>query len=238
MRVLLFLFFFLFGSFLFSKESVKKQVQIDLYTSVPVKKASPQTEAAVFSDKNFVYQQSVKPSQNGIELFLQWLTDMLGKSFFKTPENSYTAVKFLFIGFFVAGVFFVLYQSNFRKMFYLKSKNITNNSFSDMPEDLNTIDILWLIQKAFNEKDYRLAMRWYFLYALQTLSSAQKIVWVPSKTNSEYQNELQNQELKKEFHQLTHTFEHVWYGGHLTTENTYMDYKNKTERFISYVKKN
>lgn len=73
-------------------------------------------------------------------------------------------------------------------------------------------DIRALIQKALDDKNYRLAIRYYYLYILQLMSEKELIDWQLQKTNHDYENEIQKPDLKKAFTQITRWYDYVWYG--------------------------
>lgn len=87
--------------------------------------------------------------------------------------------------------------------------------FVTLSEDEHIIkneDIQALIQKAIDSRDYRLAVRYYYLYVLQLLSGKGLIDWQLQKTNHDYENEIQKTELRKAFAKITHLYDYVWYG--------------------------
>lgn len=73
-------------------------------------------------------------------------------------------------------------------------------------------DIQVLIQKALDAKDYRLAVRYSYLYMLQLMSEQEVIDWQLQKTNHDYENEIQKPDLKKAFGKITRLYDYVWYG--------------------------
>ena len=81
--------------------------------------------------------------------------------------------------------------------------------------------------------NYRLAIRWCFLKALQWLNTENKITWHPAKTNIDYQLELKDKNLISEFISLNRVFEYVWYGEMNACEKLCHEYKTKVEKFIS-----
>ena len=69
-----------------------------------------------------------------------------------------------------------------------------------------------MLEKALEEKQYRLAVRLTFLIVLQQLSDAGQIHWQADKTNRSYLNEISDQALRQPFANLTRLYEYVWYG--------------------------
>jgi hypothetical protein len=105
--------------------------------------------------------------------------------------------------------------------FFVKSnmqgmdKNRKNPNVVSLSEDEHIIkneDIQQLIKNALAEQNYRLAIRYYYLYILQLLSEREMIDWQQQKTNDDYLAELSESALKNEFGKATLLYDYVWYG--------------------------
>lgn len=105
--------------------------------------------------------------------------------------------------------------------FFVKSnmqgmgKNRKNPNVVSLSEDEHIIkneDIQQLIKNALAEQNYRLAIRYYYLYILQLLSEREMIDWQQQKTNDDYLSELSESALKNEFGKATLLYDYVWYG--------------------------
>ena len=71
---------------------------------------------------------------------------------------------------------------------------------------------LFLIIKAEEANDYRLAIRLHYLKSLRLLDTLGKIIWRSGKTNHDYLLEIKDTELKEEFDNLSYIYEYSWYG--------------------------
>ncbi|WP_437399899.1 DUF4129 domain-containing protein [Flagellimonas lutimaris] len=105
--------------------------------------------------------------------------------------------------------------------FFIKSnmqgmgKNKKNPNVVSLSEDEHIIkneDIQQLIENALVDKNYRLAIRYYYLYILQLLSEKELIDWQQQKTNDDYIEELSKSNLKNDFGKATLLYDYVWYG--------------------------
>jgi len=96
-----------------------------------------------------------------------------------------------------------------------------------MEENIHEMDFDKLLHDALTQKDFRLAIRLYFLQGLKMLSDKQMIHWEPGKTNHDYLNELQTSELKKDFRELNYYFEYTWYGYFELTPDLFNRIKEK-----------
>ena len=73
-------------------------------------------------------------------------------------------------------------------------------------------DLFKLIKQAIELKNYRLAVRYYYLNILKQLEGKQLIVYEQQKTNEDYINEISKENIKKSFEKLTRLYDFVWYG--------------------------
>lgn len=212
----------------------KKIVQYDSLGVDSVRKASDGKEKEVFADKDFQYHEEAKESQNWFRAFFEWLLNkVFGKMSVKGTETAWQIVKWSFIALFVGGVIFVILKSKFRGLFRGDSKKLAGASFADLPEDIESINLDKLIDEALNSGNYRLAVRWCFLKSLQLLNQTKKITWRPSKTNIDYELELQDIDQREQFGKLSYVFEHVWYGEVQTGEKLFSSFRNEIEKFNS-----
>lgn len=90
------------------------------------------------------------------------------------------------------------------------SENIDNNNFER------------LIQKAKSENNYRLAVRYYFLWVLQSLSDKGLINWNKDKTNYDYFVELGSFPIKDDFFSNSHIYNYIWYGNFEMNQNEFL----------------
>jgi len=100
--------------------------------------------------------------------------------------------------------------------------------FTEDEEIIKTKDIQKLITKAFISKNYRLAIRYYYLLILQKASTSEVIVYEFDKTNTDYIAEITQKELSEQFIKVTDLYDHVWYGSFDISEE---DYKKAQKTF-------
>ena len=103
----------------------------------------------------------------------------------------------------------------------LKSKETPEVFFTEEEEIIKTKDIQLLIQKALEQKDYRLAVRYYYLLILKKLREAHLIEYEFDKTNSDYIAEITSEEMNTNFKKVTTLYDYIWYGSFKVTENDY-----------------
>ena len=88
----------------------------------------------------------------------------------------------------------------------------TGVSMGDDEEIIKNQNIQLLIDQALKDKNYRLAVRYYYLLTLQQLSGKELIDWQVQKTNHEYIYEIKNTQLRGQFVRLTDIYDYIWYG--------------------------
>jgi hypothetical protein len=79
-------------------------------------------------------------------------------------------------------------------------------------ENIHEMNFEQLIEESIKRSEYRVAIRYLYLYALKKLSDRHLIDWVPGKTNREYEVELQQNQAGSDFARLGYYFEYAWYG--------------------------
>ncbi|MHA3788714.1 DUF4129 domain-containing protein [Flavobacterium hauense] len=79
-------------------------------------------------------------------------------------------------------------------------------------EDIHQMDFRKLTAETKQAGNYRLAVRYYFLWLLKRMSDREIIDWHWDKTNSDYLYEIKNPDLKKDFEYLTYVYDYSWYG--------------------------
>lgn len=95
-----------------------------------------------------------------------------------------------------------------------------------------------LIQKALIAKDYRLAVRYWYLQILKLLSEKELIIWELQKTNSDYLYEISTQELKTPFATVTRWYDYIWYGDFDIDEHRYQKVAHSFDLLKNRLQKN
>ncbi|HEY5463894.1 MAG TPA: hypothetical protein VIJ95_11610 [Hanamia sp.] len=161
-------------------------------------------------------------SENQISAFNKILNSLPLKIFF-------WILALIFIGF--TG-YKVLFKNGIFSAKKNKSIEESGEDFSADLDDISKYDVL--ISEAEKRYDYNLAIRYFFLKTLKTLSERGLISFVPDKTNQEYLSEMRSNNYFEEFQSLTRNYEYLWYGKFLIEEKNYLLLK---EKFILFNKK-
>lgn len=174
---------------------------------------------AKYSDSDFNYiEKPVKVDTNAWDRFWNAVGRFLSNLFdFGNGPNSLSGLEIAMKVIAILIILFVVYLivktiiSKEGGWIFSKSSNkITVSETTE--ENIHSLDFNTLITKIKNEKNYRLATRYYYLWLLKTLSDRNIIEWDIEKTNGDYLNEISNLELKNEFQFLSYVYEYSWYG--------------------------
>lgn len=97
-------------------------------------------------------------------------------------------------------------------------------------------DIQALIQKALADNNYRLAIRYSYLYSLQLMSDKELIDWQIQKTNHDYLAEIKKPDLQKSFSKITRIYDYTWYGDFAIDEAKYQKAETVFSRLQTLLK--
>lgn len=116
-------------------------------------------------------------------------------------------------------------------------KNRTLNNYEDITaENIEHADINSLIKNAENNNDFRLAIRYYYLLVLKTLSLKNYITFEDDKTNAEYLNETSEKPFNKKFAYTSYLYNYIWYGEFPLNTNAYQEAKRHYTTLLKQLK--
>lgn len=108
---------------------------------------------------------------------------------------------------------------------------------SEEEEIIKSRNISELIIMAIADKDYRLAIRYYFLLILQQLTQKDLIEYEFGKTDSDYLRELEERHIQQQFKQLTRIYDFIWYGNFEATEAQFLRSRREFEKMQDLIRK-
>ncbi|MFC4720992.1 hypothetical protein ACFO5O_01560 [Geojedonia litorea] len=110
-------------------------------------------------------------------------------------------------------------------------------SFGDISVDsIEHIDVQALINEAESKNDYRLAIRYYYLLVLKTLSLKNYIKLEDDKTNAEYLNEIAQTHFSQGFAYTSYLYNYIWYGEFPLNNQQYAIAKQRFTNLLKDVK--
>lgn len=163
--------------------------------------------------------------------FLDWFKTDSGSSSFVFDEI--VNIVLLFLGIVALGfLIYYLNKKGFIRLFSKKETNVISEEFIE--ENIDQIDFNALTQKAKEVKDYRKAVRYYYLWMLKNWSQNNFIAYEPNKTTKRYVTEIEDQTNKTAFQYVSYIYENIWYGFHHISEN---DFSKIEAQFIQLINK-
>lgn len=141
------------------------------------------------------------------------------------------------LGILIVGlIVFALMKLPLRKLWDPSVKKL-NVGFEELEENIHEIDFDELIAQAIQDKAYRRGVRLLYLETLKELTAHKWIDWRINKTNYDYQQELFQTPLEKDFDALTLDYEYVWYGDFPVNESGFNSMRKTFEQFQQVVKR-
>lgn len=141
------------------------------------------------------------------------------------------ALAYLFVALVVVFIVLKMVGVDFTRLFVKKAAS-TGILHDILGNNIQSTDFETLIARSVAERDYRFAVRLYYLSTLKHLSEKGLISWELNKTNRSYTFEVQP-EHRPAFEYLTRQFEYVWYGDFTVFEGYYLKLKAEFDSFIS-----
>jgi hypothetical protein len=195
-----------------SKQVSKKPVKLAKDSSaVQVRRFNENPITTYAKQKEFIYDDVPQPSVNWWQRFWKWFWSLFDGAF--DSKNYGPLLKFGLIALVIGLVTFLII-----KILGLDLRILTGKSkkvaipYEESLENIHEIDFDDQLELAISQQNYRLAVRLLYLRTLKNLTDQQLIFWQPEKTNQTYVAELENQEHKVVFGDLTNQFEYIWYG--------------------------
>jgi len=181
-----------------------------------------------YSDKDFQYKENTpEKKDNSAPINLGIINALV---FFMSQ-----IFPFLLAGFIIFIIFkFILgFDIQFWKANHTSKKSKKKLIYEDA--DIHEVDLETLLQQSIDQKQFRLAIRYYYLTTLKGLSTKKMIVYHRDKTNSEYLFEIENTELRSKFSYLSYVYTYVWYGEFPVDEQHFKVAENKYQSFLNTI---
>jgi hypothetical protein len=168
-----------------------------------------------------------------------WIEYLLAKWLAKifSPHQQLNLLKLLFYGLMVfAALIIILNLMGIDMRSFFTGGSAPIITYGELEENVRKLDLDQLINEAYNNKQWRLAIRYQYLKALRLLTDKELINWQKGKTNMDYYYELKANNLKDVFLDVTGVFENAWYGHHYLNVTDYTRSSSEFERFYSQIK--
>jgi hypothetical protein len=168
-----------------------------------------------YKDDDFKYIEQ-QPEKSLWERFMDWL---FGSSRSKSRSNInlewlgpvIKIIAFAVIGFVIYLIVRIILNKEGIWIFG-RSRGRIGSEPEDEVINIHEANFKELIEETKAAGNYRLALRYYFLWVLKSLSYREMIRWDRDKTNNDYLYEIKDNALRKDFEYLSYVYDHSWYG--------------------------
>lgn len=99
-------------------------------------------------------------------------------------------------------------------------------------ENIYELNLPELIADCEQKKDFRFAIRYYFLLFLKELTDKGILEWTPEKTNRDYLQKLSGSKWQPKFGKLAYVFENIWYGERKIDADDYRRYRDEFKAIL------
>lgn len=174
-----------------------------------------------YSGSDFNYEPKTDRDKNWFDRLTEWLSnawnafwDMFTPSKTKTTTTLNNLLfKVICITILLTTIFFIVRTMMKSQGVWIFGKgNRQLNSNVNEIENIHETDFASLITKTTEEHNYRLAIRFYYLWVLKKLSAHGTIHWNQDKTNNDYFYEIKDAQLRDDFKYLSYVYDYIWYG--------------------------
>lgn len=188
----------------------------------PSRNFDPEKLETLSDQLDMGYEGKLVENNSWLENFGLWLTDLL-KSFVAFLNEYFNinidpiVFKLIFYGLVISALVFLIIKitgADGQISLFRSRKKIDQVRYSIEEEDIQHQDFPQLISEALQKKNYTLAIRYYYLHALQHLSEAGAIEYHIRKTNANYIRELNGRDISAPFVEMVSLFDYIWYGNY------------------------
>lgn len=195
-----------------------------------------------YRGEEFIYERSVETS-GWWTRFKAWLSDFL-KDLFNLGSNAQaskianTALTIFYVAIFLLVLFFIVKAIINKEGSWVFGKSSEKNivPIGDIENNIHSSDFKKLIADAEQGGDFRLAIRFYYLWLLKSLSAAEIINYDVEKTNSDYYYEISNLDLRKQYSYTSYLYNYIWYGEFEIDQDQFDKAKNAFAQFLKSIK--
>ena len=195
-----------------------------------------------YTGEDYIYERTIE-SSGWWTRFKQWLNDWF-KDLFNIKSQGQSsnitdiAIKIAGVIIFLLVIYFIFkaVMNDEGSWVFGKSSDKNIIPVTDIEANIQSTDFKTLIASAESENNYRLAVRYYYLWLLKTLTHAEIIEYDVEKTNSDYQNEIASNDIKNKFSYTSYLYNYIWYGEFDVDETQFKKAKNAFINFLKEIK--
>lgn len=171
------------------------------------------------ADSDFDYGTRPTPELSLWERFKRWVAQLFRSLFYFGTETPWGKL-LLYVGAISLIVAVVMRILKTKQKGILAGGGASLEYGGALDENIHEMDFPKLITDARNNRQFRKAVRLIFLYALKRLADSKMVEWEAGKTNYDYVSELEADNLRPHFGELSFYFDYAWYGDFKVDEST------------------
>lgn len=192
--------------------------------------------------EDYIYERTIE-SSGWWTRFKQWLNDWF-KDLFNIKSQGQSsnitdiAIKIAGVIIFLLVIYFIFKAVINDEGTWVFGKSSDKNIIpvADIEANIQSTDFRTLIASAERENNYRLAIRYYYLWLLKGLTNSEIIEYDVEKTNSDYQNEITSTDIKNKFSYTSYLYNYIWYGEFDVDKSQFNKAKNAFINFLKEIK--
>ncbi|MGJ1415117.1 DUF4129 domain-containing protein [Sphingobacterium multivorum] len=192
-----------------------------------------------YETDDFVYSENIKDRVGVLQRILARLADWIGSIMPDNPYRFREEFGYVFAFLAVIALAFILYKVLYnRKQYFIKHSEEESelDVLAYVERNLMNSNLEPYIQEAIAQRNYALGIRYLQLLNIQKLAQSDHIKWKLSKTNAEFTQEIQNEELRRGFAECTRIFDYVWFGQFELTEDNFNQYQQLFHQYQKQIK--
>ncbi len=192
-----------------------------------------------YNGDEFIYERRIE-SSGWWTRFKQWFSDFLKDLFnfenrTQAEEAADLAIEILGVILFLLVAYFIAKAILNKEGQWVFGKSAEKSIIpvTDLASDIDSVDFRNLISHAEQDNNFRLAIRYYYLWLLKVLGNKGIIHYDVEKTNSDYRQEIEEGPIRNAFDYTSYLYNYIWYGEFDVSEKQFRSAKTAFNRIIS-----
>ncbi len=200
-------------------------------------RAFPLHYKEAYTSKKYVYE---KQAPSVIDHLKEWLVNLIFKLFknMGVPSEKLKHLPIIFYTLIAAISVYIIVKivlKNEGQWIFKKKKHNNTLVYDTEVETIENANFNTLVRTAITNENYRLAVKYYYLWILQKLSEQQLIELNNLKTTTDYQLELESTKYATDFKPLAYYYNHIWYGEFTINSKTFETVKTKYVNLLNTI---
>ena len=220
--------------------SVKDSLTVDRNTIEPTR--FPENFKDDYKGEEYIYERTVD-TEGWFTKFKRWLSELIKNWFDVQSDTSASEITQLLINLFyifiIIAVIYIIVRAIMNgegRWVFGKSSDKKVIPVEDLEQNIHSVDFKKEIAKHAAAGDFRLAIRYYYLFILKKLTDSGSIEYDVEKTNADYLNELSFSAYQDDFGHTSYLYNYIWYGEFPVDATGFEKAKVPFERLLNQIK--